>query len=145
MQQQLRPDVNENLYDRSNNPLVALSTRVATEAARGTQRLPLSDLMVGQVLGFAKRAFATRNDSPRRDLAQWLAMLLIAIAAVTVMLLSQEKDFNTRLRMAGIYVVAVSVAFVVILAHDRPFAGASGVKPIPIEHAIKRIQYARAQ
>jgi hypothetical protein len=61
------------------------------------------------------------------------------------MLLSQEKDFNTRLRMAGIYVVAVSVAFVVILAHDRPFAGASGVKPIPIEQAIKRIQYARAQ
>ena len=145
MQQQLRPDVNENLYDRSNNPLVALITRVATEAARGTQRLPLSDLMVGQVLDL-RSARLQREMIARGGIssAQWLAMLLIAIAAVTVMML-QDQQFSMRLRMAAIYVVAVSVAFVVILAHDRPFAGASGVMPIPIEQAIKRIQYAHAQ
>lgn len=146
MQQQLRPDVNENLYDRSNNPLVTLITRVATEAARGTQRLPLSDLMVGQVLEL-RSARLQREMIARGGIssAQWLAMLLIAIAALMVIMLSQEKQFSMRLRMAGIYVAAVSVAFVVILAHDRPFAGASGVKPIPIEQAIKRIQYAHAQ
>lgn len=146
MQQQLRPDVNENLYDRSNNPLVTLITRVATEAARGTQRLPLSDLMVGQVLDL-RSARLQREMIARGGIssAQWLAMLLIAIAALMVIMLSQEKQFSMRLRMAGIYVAAVSVAFVVILAHDRPFAGASGVKPIPIEQAIKRIQYAHAQ
>ncbi|HSR78910.1 MAG TPA: hypothetical protein VLN57_20215 [Xanthobacteraceae bacterium] len=146
MQQQLRPDVNENLYDRSNNPLVTLITRVATKAARGTQRLPLSDLMVGQVLDL-RSARLQREMIARGGIssAQWLAMLLIAIAALMVIMLSQEKQFSMRLRMAGIYVAAVSVAFVVILAHDRPFAGASGVKPIPIEQAIKRIQYAHAQ
>jgi hypothetical protein len=71
-------------------------------------------------------------------------MLLIAIAALTVIMLSQDRQFGMRLRMAGIFAAAVSVAFVVILAHDRPFAGASGVKPIPIEQAIKRSQYAHA-
>jgi hypothetical protein len=146
MQQQQRPDVNENLYDRSNNPLVALIARVATEAARGTQRLPLSDLMVGQVLEL-QSARLQREMIARGGIssAQWLAMLLIAIAALTVIMLSQDRQFSMRLRMAGIYAAAVSVAFVVILAHDRPFAGASGVMPIPIEQAIKRSQYAHAQ
>ncbi len=47
---QQRTDANDNLYDRSNSPLVALITRISSEAAGGTQRLPLSEAMIGQIL-----------------------------------------------------------------------------------------------
>ena len=57
-----------------------------------------------------------------------------------MIILSQNQEFRVRVRMAGIYAFAVSAAFFVIVAHDRPFVGAIGIKPIPIEQAMKRIQ-----
>jgi hypothetical protein len=138
--QRRRPDFNENLYDRSNSPLVALITRVTTSANDG-QRPPASDHLIGQILDL-RNARLQRETMARSGIssAQWIAMLLIPIAVLAVIMLSQNREFGMRLRMAGFYVVAVSSAFVVIIAHDRPFSGAAGVKPIPIAQAIKRIE-----
>jgi hypothetical protein len=38
------------------------------------------------------------------------------------------------------YVLGVSAALFVVLAHDRPFVGYSGVRPLPIQQAIDRIE-----
>jgi len=138
---QQRTDANENLYDRSNNPLVALITRISTEAAGGTQRLPLSETLIGQILE-VRSARLQRETIARSGIStpQWLALSLIATAALTVIILSQNQEFRVRVRMAGIYAFAVSSAFFVIVAHDRPFVGPIGIKPIPIEQAMKHIQ-----
>ena len=138
---QRRTDANENLYDFSNSPLVALVTRISTEAAGGTQRLPLSEALVGQILE-VRSTRLQREVVARSGISapQWLALTLIATSALTVIILSQNQEFRVRVRMAGIYAFAVSPAFFVIVAHDRPFVGAIGIKPIPIEQAMKRIQ-----
>jgi hypothetical protein len=138
---QQRTDANDNLYDRSNSPLVALITRISTEAAGGTQRLPLSEALIGQILE-VRSARLQRETIARSGISapQWVALLLIATAALTVIILSQNQEFRVRVRMAGIYAFAVSSAFFVIVAHDRPFVGEIGIKPIPIEQAMKRIQ-----
>jgi hypothetical protein len=138
---QQRTDANENLYDRSNSPLVALVTRISTGAAGGTQRLPLSEALIGQILE-VRSARLQRETIARSGISapQWLALTLIATAALTVIILSQNQEFRVRVRMAGIYAFAVCSAFFVIVAHDRPFVGEIGIKPIPIEQAMKRIQ-----
>jgi hypothetical protein len=48
--------------------------------------------------------------------------------------------FGLQLVTLGLYVLGVSAALSVILAHDRPFDGQLGVRPIPIEQAIERIE-----
>jgi hypothetical protein len=58
---QQRTDANENLYDRSNSPLVALVTRISTGAAGGTQRLPLSEALIGQILEVRSAPMAGPN------------------------------------------------------------------------------------
>jgi Protein of unknown function (DUF4239) len=138
---QQRTDANDNLYDRSNSPLVALVTRISTEAAGGTQRLPLSEALIGQILE-VRSARLQRETIARSGISapQWLALTLIATAALTVIILSQNQEFRVRVRMAGIYAFAVCSAFFVIVAHDRPFVGEIGIKPIPIEQAMNRIQ-----
>jgi hypothetical protein len=138
---QRRTDLNENLYDRSNSPLVALMTRLSNDAASRTPRLPLSDALVGQIVDLRsarlqREMIARGGVSP----AQWLAMLLIATGALTVIALAHNSEFGMRTTAASIYVIAVSSALFVILAHDRPFVGNLGVKPTPIEQAIARIE-----
>jgi hypothetical protein len=134
-------DLNEELYDRSDNPLVTLMTRISTEAVSGGRRLPLSDILVGQILDI-RSARLQREQIARGGVSasQWVAMVAIAIAALIVIMLSQQHDYWTRVRTAAIYVIAVSLSFVIIIAHDTPFAGAIAIKPVPIEQAVKRIQ-----
>jgi hypothetical protein len=72
--------------------------------------------------------------------AQWLAMIVIAMGAMTTIAIAHNHAFGLQLVTLGIYVLGVSAAFSVILAHDRPFVGHLGVRPIPIEQAIERIE-----
>jgi hypothetical protein len=71
--------------------------------------------------------------------AQWLALLLISMSAITVLLLSNNYEFIVRLRM-GAYTFAICAAFFVIIAHNHPFVGALSVQAAPIEEAIARIK-----
>ena len=54
--------------------------------------------------------------------------------------IAHNHEFGLQLTTMSVYTVGASAAFFVILAHDRPFAGPLGVKPIPIEQAIERLQ-----
>jgi hypothetical protein len=72
--------------------------------------------------------------------AQWVAMLLIALGAMTMIAVAHNHEIGLQITTLSVYAVAVSSAFFVILAHDRPFVGHLAVGPVPIEQAIERIE-----
>jgi len=134
-----RADVNETLYDRSNSPLLALITRVSQEG--GTRPPPLLEALVAQIVDLRsarlqREMIARGGVSP----AQWLAMVIIGMGAMIMIAIAHNNSFGLQFVTLSIYVFGVSAAFFVILAHDRPFVGYLGVRPIPIEQAIERIE-----
>jgi hypothetical protein len=135
-----RAGVNETIYDRSNSPLVALITDISRESGTAGSP-PLSGRLVDQILDLRgarlqREMIARGGVSP----AQWLAMLLLATGALTMIAIAHNHQFGLQLTTMSVYTVGASAAFFVILAHDRPFAGPLGVKPTPIEQAIERLQ-----
>ena len=72
--------------------------------------------------------------------AQWLAMILIALGAMTMIAVAHNHEIGLQITTLSVYAVGVSSAFFVILAHDRPFVGKLGVGPIPIEQAVEQIE-----
>jgi hypothetical protein len=135
-----RTGVNETLFERSNSPLVALLTRTSEENGSG-RSLPLSKALIDQLVDLRaarlqREMIARGGVSP----AQWLAMLLIALGAMTMIAVAHNHEIGLQITTLSIYTFGVSSAFFVILAHDRPFVGYLGVGPIPIEQAIVRIE-----
>jgi len=135
-----RAEVNETLFERSNSPLVALITRASEENGSG-RSLPLSKALIDQLIDLRaarlqREMIARGGVSP----AQWVAMLLIALGAMTMIAVAHNHEIGLQVTTLSVYAVAVSSAFFVILAHDRPFVGHFGVQPVPIEQAIERIE-----
>lgn len=138
-----RAGVNETLFERSDSPLVALITRTSQENGSG-RSLPLSKALIDQLVDLRaarlqREMIARGGVSP----AQWLAMILIALGAMTMIAIAHNHEVGLQVTTLGVYAVGVSSAFFVILAHDRPFVGPLGVGPIPIEQAIVRIERPR--
>ena len=75
---------------------------------------------------------ATQGVSP----PQWVAMLLIAAAAMIALAMIHNHDVRAQLFAVAIYTGAVSAAFFVILAHDRPFVGKISVGAQPIAQIL---------
>jgi hypothetical protein len=135
-----RAEVNETLFDRSNSPLVALITRISEKNGSG-RSLPLSKALIDQLVDLRaarlqREMIARGGISP----AQWLATLLIALGAMTMIAVAHNHEVGLQVTTLSIYAVGVASAFFVILAHDRPFVGHLGVRPVPIEQAIERIE-----
>ncbi len=132
---------NETLFDRSNSPLVALITRTSEESSSGRSH-PLSGALIDQVAGL--RAARLQREMIARSgvsQAQWLAMITIALGAMTMIAVAHNHESGLRITTLAVYAVGVSSAFFVLLAHDRPFVGYLAVQPIPIEQAIERIEW----
>src|SRR5262245_12110242 len=135
-----RAEVNETLFDRSNSPLVGLITRISEENGSG-RSLPLSKALIDQLVDLRaarlqREMIARGGISP----AQWLATLLIALGAMTMIAVAHNHEVGLQVTTLSIYAVGIASAFFVILAHDRPFVGYLGVQPVPIEQAIERIE-----
>jgi hypothetical protein len=138
-----RADVNETLFDRSNSPIGALITRTSQENSSG-RSLPLSKALIDQLVDL--RAARLQREMIARggvSLAQWWAMLLIALGAMTMIAIAHNHEIGLQITTLSVYAVGVSSAFFIILAHDRPFVGHLGVRPVPIEQAIERIERSR--
>ncbi len=135
-----RAEVNETLFDRSNSPLVALITRTSEENSSG-RSLPLSSVFIDQIAD-ARAARLQREMIARGGVstAQWLAMILIALGAMTMIAVAHNHENGLQITTLTVYAVGVSSAFFVLLAHDRPFVGYLAVEPIPIEQAVGRIE-----
>jgi hypothetical protein len=135
-----RADVNETMFDRSNSPLVAMMTRTSEESRSG-RSLPLSNALIDQVADL--RAARLQREMIARggiSTAQWVAMILIALGAMTMIAVAHNHERGLQITTLSVYAVGVASAFFVLLAHDRPFVGQFAVQPIPIEHAIDRIE-----
>ena len=135
-----RAGVNEALFDRSNSPLVALIKRTSEESSSGRSH-PLSGALIDQIAGL--RAARLQREMIARggvSQAQWLAMILIALGAMTMIAVAHNHESGLQITTLAVYAVGVSSAFFVLLANDRPFFGYLAVEPIPIEQAIERIE-----
>ena len=135
-----RTDVNETMFDRSNSPLVALITRISEENSNG-RSLPLSNALIGQLADM--RAARLQREMIARggiSTAQWVAMIVIALSAMTMIAVAHNHERGLQITTLSIYAAGVASAFFVLLAHDRPFVGHLAVGPIPIVQAIDRIE-----
>ena len=139
---QRRAGFNEPLFERlGRSPIVGLIDQLSS-GAEGSTTSPAFGVLVGQLVELRsariqREMIARGGVSP----AQWMALILIPMAALTLIVLAYNHDFRWQLTAAGIYLVAVCAALFVILAHDRPFVGHLGIKPIPIERAMERIHH----
>lgn len=139
---QRRAGFNEPLFERlGRSPIVGLIDQLSS-GAEGSTTSPAFGVLVGQLVELRsariqREMIARGGVSP----AQWMALILIPMAALALIVLAYNHDFRWQLTAAGIYLVAVCAALFVILAHDRPFVGHLGIKPIPIERAMERIQH----
>jgi hypothetical protein len=135
-----RTGVNEQLYQRGNGPIIQLIHQIA-EARDGLPTLPYSDLLVAQLMDL-RSARLQREVIARGGVsdAQWVALITIAIMAMFVIAIAHNHAFRLQTVAIGAYAVGVSAALFVILAHDRPFVGHSGVQPRPIQQAIDRME-----
>jgi hypothetical protein len=139
---QRRAGLNEPLFERlDRSPIVRLIDQLSSGAGGSTAGAAFGAL-VGQLMELRsariqREMIARGGVSP----AQWMALILIPMAALTLIVLAYNHDFRWQLTAASIYIVAVCSALFVILAHDRPFVGHLGIKPIPIERAMERIQH----
>ena len=141
MQRRVRP--NEQLFPRlDNSPVVSLIEQLSSGSG-GSVVGPSRDMLIGQLMELRnarlqREMIASSGVSP----AQWLALVLIPTAALTLIILAYSHDFRWQLTAGGIYTLAVCSALFVILAHDHPFIGYLGIKPTPIERAMERIRLA---
>ena len=137
---QRRAGVNETLYERGNGPIVRLIDRISG-AGGGATAFPLSELLIGQLLDL-RSARLQREIIARGGVsaAQWGALIIIATAAMVVLAIAHNHASGLQAAAVGLYAIGVSAAFFVVLAHDRPFVGRSGVQPLPIKQAIETIE-----
>lgn len=130
----------DNVYDTSEKTLIDLVEAVAREA--GKPGAPaVASALVAQVVDvrsarLQRITLATQGVSS----AQWLAMVLIALAAMIGLAMAHNHDRLAQAFAMAIYAGAVSAAFFVILAHDRPFVGRISVGSQPIAQLLTQLQ-----
>jgi hypothetical protein len=125
------------IYDQSEGILILLMDAISREA--GTETLPVAAPAIGQIVE-ARSARLQRITLATQGVtsAQWLAMILLASAALTALAMVHNHEFVSQLIAVGIYTAAASAAFFVVLAHDRPFVGRISVSAEPISHLLGR-------
>lgn len=65
--------------------------------------------------------------------AQWFAMMLISTCALIAIAACNAHSYRMQIAATHLYVLVVSAAYFVILAHDRPFIGRIAVQPVAFE------------
>ncbi len=125
-------DVNDPVYDVADKILIDLIHMLSAEQQRIASSSIIAPL-VGQIIEArsARRARVALS-SAGVSVVQWLAMLLLALGALTAIAVCHYHHFGMQLVGMHLYVFAATAAFFVILAHDRPFVGAISVSPAPI-------------
>ena len=125
------------IYDQSENILISLLEEISREA--GLRSLPAATPAIGQIVEvrsarLQRITLATQGVTN----AQWLAMILIAAAALAALAMTHNHELVSQLLSVGIYTVAAAAAFFVVMAHDRPFVGRISVSSQPIVHLLIR-------
>lgn len=69
---------------------------------------------------------------------QWIAMWVISTTTLLVIVICNSHSFRMQIVAAHLYVLVVSAAYFVILAHDRPFIGRISVQPTAMQNLVMR-------
>jgi hypothetical protein len=130
----------DDIYDTSEKILIDLIEAISREAGKPAAPA-LAATAVGQIVEvrsarLQRITLATQGVSP----AQWMAMLVIAAVAMTSFAMLYNHEARAQVFALAIYAGAVSAAFFVILAHDRPFVGQLSVGAQPIEQLLGHLQ-----
>ncbi len=125
------------IYDQSENILISLLEAISREA--GLRSLPAATPAIGQIVEvrsarLQRITLATQGVTN----AQWLAMILIAVTAMAALAMIHNHELVSQLLAVGLYTLAASAAFFVVMAHDRPFVGRISVSSQPIAHLLIR-------
>lgn len=70
--------------------------------------------------------------------AQWCAMWLISTTTLLSIIICNSHAFRMQIVAAHLYVLVVSAAYFVILAHDRPFVGRISIQPTAFQSLVTR-------
>jgi hypothetical protein len=125
----------DSIYDKSEKFLIDLIEAVARESVAAP--LPNASMAIAQIVEvrsarLQRISLATQGVSA----AQWLAMLVIAGAAMFATAILHNHERTAQYVAMVIYTACVSAAVFVILAHDRPFIGEVSVSAQPIEQIL---------
>jgi hypothetical protein len=70
--------------------------------------------------------------------AQWSAMWLISMTTLLSIIICNSHALRMQIVAAHLYVLVVSAAYFVVLAHDRPFVGRISIQPTAFQSLISR-------
>ncbi|MFC2255060.1 hypothetical protein ACETRX_36240 [Labrys portucalensis] len=117
------------VFDRSGDILInaiGLVSRQAGTSARPAAYQPL----VNQLLAVRHaRLLRLSASNTGMSWAQWIAVWIISTATVAAIAICNNHVPRMQILATHIFVVVVTSAYFVILAHDRPFMGQISVQP----------------
>lgn len=125
--------VDDPVFDQSETYLLAalgLLAQQQSSAAGVTASTPLLNQLLE--IRHARLARIAASNSGI-TWAQWLAMWLISTATLLAILVCNNHAFRMQIVAGHLYVLVVSAAYFVILAHDRPFIGQISIQPYAMQ------------
>jgi uncharacterized MnhB-related membrane protein len=74
------------------------------------------------------------------NLVKWSCLLVQAICMLTAIAMVHSDNRRTAAVAMGIFATGVAVSVLLILAHDRPFAGEISIGPSPLLHVMPEME-----
>ena len=124
--------VDDPIYEASDRLLVDLVNTVSAEQSRVASLPTVAPLLAQIIEARSARLVRITIASAGVSIAQWMAMLMIALGALFTVALCHNSNFAGQALAMTLYTFVGTAAFFVILAHDRPFVEAISVSPAPI-------------
>lgn len=121
-------------FDRSEKHLLGAIDLIARKNAVVTYAPLLNQLLEIRRARLARLAASIAGVT----WAQWCAMWLISMVTLLSVVICNSHAFRLQIVAAHLYVLVVSAAYFVILAHDRPFVGRIAIQPTAFQSLATR-------
>ncbi|WP_448953304.1 bestrophin-like domain [Labrys neptuniae] len=117
------------VFDRSGDILIKTIGLVSRQNETGASPAAYTPV-VNQLLAVRHaRLLRLSASNTGMSWAQWIAIWIISTMTVTAIAICNNHVFRMQILATHIFVVVVTAAYFVILAHDRPFMGQIAVQP----------------
>ncbi|WP_347975546.1 hypothetical protein [Bosea vestrisii] len=126
--------LNDEIFDKSEKHLLGAIQLVSRQNAVAAYAPLLNQLLEIRHARLARLAASIAGIT----WAQWCAMWLISTATMLSIIICNSHAFRMQIVAAHLYVVVVSAAYFVILAHDRPFIGRISIQPTAFQGLMTR-------
>lgn len=125
------------VFDESEKSLLAV-IELLSRQHEVLRTISTYESLLQQMLG-VRQARLTRLAASNAGVtwAQWFGMWVISSVTLAFVAICNSHAFRMQIVATHLYVFAVSAAYFVILAHDRPFVGQIAVQPTALFGLIK--------